>query len=193
MKNKINRDHRIGFQIVRLRLDNFNIYSLDNFIVKQRVTKCWRKVNGAYDLVPVRYTEEWNVSERREKAQKVIAELNRGATAFAAMADNGIIGLALAANILFGSKKQYIELSEFYVSEPFRRRGIGKSLFENICWEVKKSGAQKLYISAHSAAESIAAYQKYGCVLAEEPDEAHVAKEPYDLQLEYDLCARIYE
>ncbi len=60
-------------------------------------------------------------------------------------------------------------------------------LFEQICFEAKQFGAKKLYISAHSAEESIAAYKKYGCVLAEEPDRAHMQKEPFDLNFEYDL------
>ncbi len=180
--------------IVGLNSKNFNINSLDNFILKQPVTKCWRKVDNAYKLLPVCYTEEWNLSERRVKAQKVLSELNSGSIAFAAItADNSIIGFALLTKSLFGSKKQYAELAEFYVSEPFRRRGIGKLLFDKICWEAKNFGATKLYISAHSAEESIAAYKKYGCVLAEEADNALIEKEPYDLQLDYDLSPRIYQ
>ena len=48
----------------------------------------------------------------------------------------------------------------------------------------RKKGARKLYISAHSAVESQAFYQKMGCVQAEVPSQEHVAKEPYDCQLE---------
>ena len=47
--------------------------------------------------------------------------------------------------------------------------------------------ASKLYISAHSARESIAAYRKYGCINAEEINEALAEKEPCGLQLEFQL------
>lgn len=124
-------------------------------------------------------------------AQKIIFEINFGSTAIAAVLNNAVIGFALLGNFLFGNEKQYIDLSEFYVTETFRRCGIGQMLFEQICFEAKQFGAKKLYISAHSAEESIAAYKKYGGVLAEEPDRAHMQKEPFDLQLEYDLVREL--
>lgn len=182
-----------NLRIVRLNANNFNENSLDNFKLNQNVTKCWRKVNGTYKLLPVSYTEDWNLSERKKMARKIISAINCGSTALAAVTDNYVTGFALLNNYLFGSEKQYVDLSEFYVAETFRRRGIGKKLFEQICSEAKRSGAKKLYISAHSAEESIAAYKKYGCVPAEEPDAAHIEKEPFDLQLEYGLLPHIYE
>ena len=48
-------------------------------------------------------------------------------------------------------------------------------------------GARKLYISSHSAVESVAFYLAMGCREAEELEPMHVAKEPYDRQLEYVL------
>lgn len=180
-----------NIQIINLNTSNFNENSLDYFVLKQRVTNCWRKVDGDYKLMPVCYTEEWNLYEAKKMAQKIISALSCGSTAFAAIIDNSIIGFALLSNFLFGSSKQYIDLEEFYVSEPYRRHGIGKILFEKTSSEAKRLGAKKLYISAHSAQESIAAYKKYGCVLAEEPDAAHIEKEPFDLQLEYNLSPNI--
>lgn len=183
----------LNLQIVQLNTNNFNENSLDGFILKQRVTNCWRKINGEYQLLPVCYTEEWNLCERKQMAQKIISAIRCKATAIAAFIDNSVVGFALLSNYLFGNEKKYIDLAEFYVSEPYRRNGIGKLLFDKICLEARRLGARKLYISAHSAEESIAAYKKYGCVLAEEPDIAHIDKEPFDLQLEYDLFHNIYE
>lgn len=51
----------------------------------------------------------------------------------------------------------------------------------------KDQGASKLYISAHSAAESQRFYESMGCVEAVEYNEEHVKKEPCDCQLEYVL------
>ncbi len=176
-----------NLQIVTLSTSNFNEKSLDNFILKQRVTNCWRKIDGTYQLMPVCYTEDWNLSERKNMAQKIISAIHCNATAIAAFIDNSVVGFALLSNYLFGKDKKYIDLVEFYVSEHFRRNGIGKLLFDKICLKAKRLGAKKLYISAHSAEESIAAYKKFGCTFAKEPDAAHTEKEPFDLQLEYDL------
>ena len=182
-----------NIRIIRLHTGNFREDSLDAFLLRQRVTRCWRKDGDAYTLRPVRYTEDWDPAARRDKARQILAALHTGAAAFAAVAERTVIGFALVAHELFGNAGQYADLAEFYVSAPFRRRGIGQRLFKEACAAAKAAGAKKLYVSAHSAEESLAAYVKYGCVFAEEPDAAHAEKEPYDLQLEYDLYARVYE
>ena len=46
---------------------------------------------------------------------------------------------------------------------------------------------KKLYLSAHSAVETQAFYAAMGCVEAREYNEAHVASEPFDCQMEYAL------
>ena len=51
------------------------------------------------------------------------------------------------------------------------------------CWRREK-GAKKLYISAHSAVESQAFYQRMGCVKALEYNRCHVDADPFDCQLE---------
>lgn len=189
MKNKIIDK----IKIVRLNNNNFYKNSLDDFEFYQQVEKCWRMVDGNYKLVPVCYVEELNLQERRKMALKLIREFNLNSVVFMAMLCDSIVGFVLLNCELFGSTKQYIDLSEFYISKPYRRLGIGEKLFNFSCAEAKILGATKIYISAHSAEESIAAYKKYGCVFAKEADLTHVEKEPYDLQLEYDLSLRIYE
>lgn len=93
--------------------------------------------------------------ERQNMAQKIISAINFVSSALVAVLDNSIIGFELLGNSLFGKDMQYIDLAELYVTEPFRRCGIGKMLFEQICVKAKQFGAKKLYISAHSAEESI--------------------------------------
>ena len=66
-------------------------------------------------------------------------------------------------------------------------RGIGRALFRLTCREARALGAERLYISAHSAQETIAAYRAFGCVEAEEINWTLAKKEPCDVQLEYVL------
>ena len=68
-----------------------------------------------------------------------------------------------------------------------RRKKIGAVLFEAAATWAKENGAEKLYISAHSAVESQAFYRNLGCVEAQVYSQKHVEKEPYDCQLEYKL------
>ena len=62
---------------------------------------------------------------------------------------------------------------------------MGGALFAMAGARAKQTGAQRLYISAHSAKESVAAYRALGCVEAEEVDPHHAQAEPCDLQMEY--------
>ena len=86
-----------------------------------------------------------------------------------------------------GAKKEYMDLTNIHVSEDMRRREIGKELFEEAVFWAKKQGAEKLYISAHSAVESQAFYKAMGCVEAKQYQQKHVEEEPFDCQLEYSL------
>ncbi len=171
----------------KLNTENFSLTSLDNFQRYQEVFYCWRKTDGEYKLRPVHYIEDWDLCERRKLAERILKGIIGGCLAYAATLNGEIVGFAFLENKLFGSKKQYIDLAEFYVSKPQRRLGIGKKLFEMACNGAKGLGAKKMYISAHSAEESIAAYKSYGCVMAEEINFVLAEKEPCDLQMEYNL------
>ena len=80
-----------------------------------------------------------------------------------------------------------LDLAHIYVSEEWRRSGIGTTLFAAAKRWAEGQGAKKLYISAHSAVESQVFYRKMGCVEAAQADPAHVEAEPFDCQLEYVL------
>lgn len=180
--------------ILYIKLDNgnFGYNSLDGFVFRQKVSRCWRKNGAVYVLTPVNYTEDRTLTERRQTAKKITDAVNSGSTAVGAFKDGEVIGFALLADRLSGGKNKYADLLEFYVSEPFRNRGVGRKLFSFVCAEARKSGAKKLYISAHSAEETIRAYDSYGCILASEPSAEHIKKEPFDLQTEISLTEKFY-
>ena len=162
--------------------ENFLPTSLDGFISHQEVRECWRKADGQWKLLPIAYTDDSGPD-----AQTILAALRAGNPAFGAWLGGELAGFALLAKERFGSEAQYIGLTEFYVSQPCRRQGIGEKLFALACQGARELGASKLYISAHSARESIAAYRKYGCVEAREVNQFLAEKEPCDMQLEFQL------
>ena len=77
-----------------------------------------------------------------------------------------------------------MNLSNIHVSQDMRRQGIGKELFTLTKTWANEHGAEKLYISAHSAVESQAFYKSMGCVEAVEYNQELAEKEPCDCQLE---------
>ena len=117
--------------------------------------------------------------------EALLRALLSGGYACGAFCGQTLVGYLLVLPERFGSRGQYIELKEFYVSEPYRGRGIGRELFARGVAYARAAGAQKLYISAHSSRESQAAYRRLGCVPTPEPDPARAAREPCDVQMEY--------
>lgn len=171
-----------------LKEKNFNENSLDDFLRYQEVKECWRKNNNnEYILVPNEYVEDWDLNKRKEVAREILNKIKGKSFAYGAFYEGKIVGLILISNEFFGSSNQYMELLMYHVSEPYRRRGIGKKLFELACKAAKEAGAKKLYISAHSSKETQAAYRKLGCIEATEINQVIAENEPYDIQMEFIL------
>lgn len=166
---------------------NFTPHSLDHFIRHQQVQECWRNVDGQWKLVSIPFEENWTVSQCRQIAQDVALHMENDQTAFGAFDQNQLVGFLTVSHYLFGNTAKYLELVCFQVSEPYRGKGIGKILFRQACREAVRLGAEKLYISGHSAKETQAAYRALGCVPAKEINQALAAEEPFDVQLEYCL------
>jgi len=167
----------------KLTPENFTPHSLDRFIRLQEVKECWRNVEGELTLVPCAFTEDWDLVRRREVAAEILEGLRTG-LAYGAFSQGEVVGYILVDCTLFGSRSQYAELKLFHVSQPFRRMGIGKELFRLASEGAKAISAEKLYISAQSSKETIAAYHRLGCTQAQEINEQIAQSEPFDLQLE---------
>lgn len=104
---------------------------------------------------------------------------------FGAYDEELLAGYITVGTEKMGSRRQYVQLVEFQVSEPYRGKKIGRMLFQKACETAKNNGAEKLYISAHSSKESQAAYKALGCVYAEEIVQEIADEEPCDVQMEY--------
>ena len=102
--------------------------------------------------------------------------------------ENGNLkGFASVESAPVPEMEKYRDLTSLHVSADRRGSGIGRALFDSAKAAAKKFGGEKLYISAHSAVETQAFYAAMGCVEAREYNEAHVASEPFDCQMEYAL------
>ena len=158
-----------------------------DFIRHQVVTKCWRMDNGQWTVKDDPFIDDWSEEDYQELIQSLKETIRSGGFAYAAFCDNQLKGFVSVESKLSGKEKQYLDLTNIYVSEELRNRGIGRVLFNEAKTWAKARSAEKLYISAHSAVESQAFYKSMGCVDAKEYNQAHVDKEPYDCQMEYVL------
>ena len=178
----------MDIKIIMIADNELNTALFADFSRHQNITKCWRKVDGKWIIIDNPFVEDWGKAEYEELVRDLKHTIKTGGAVYGAFDEGGrLVGFVSVENELFGSKKQYIELSSMHVTEDMRGRGIGKRLFLTAaCW-AKEQGAEKLYISGHSSVESQAFYKAMGCREAEEYSAYHVEKEPCDCQLELPL------
>ena len=53
---------------------NFCLESLDSYNRKQNVNKVYRRIDGEYALVECKYTEDWDLSQRRSVAKQISSD-----------------------------------------------------------------------------------------------------------------------
>lgn len=166
-------------EITRRLFDGFERY--------QKVTRCWRKVDGEWILKDIAFIDDWGEKEYEFLVECLRRTVDTGGAVLGAFCDERLIGFASVEGRRLGSRGQYMQLSSLHVSCRVRGRGTGKALFARACAFARGKGAEKLYISAHSAEETQAFYHAVGCVEAEEYDAALAAAEPCDCQMEFVL------
>ncbi len=86
---------------------------------------------------------------------------------------------------MFGHKYKHILLDSLFISLEHRNKGIGKRLFLSCAGMAQKWGADKIYICAGSAEDTIVFYYTLGCKEAEEIKMELYESDPRDMQLEY--------
>lgn len=155
-----------------------------DFIRHQNVTKCWRKENDTWILKDAPFIDDWTAEDYLFLVKCLKNTVAAGGLVCGAFLDGRLKGFVSVEPSLFGGTQRYLDLSSIHVSEDLRGKGIGKALFLAAKSWAKEHGAKKLYISAHSAAESQAFYKAMGCREAEVSHQGHVEKEPFDCQLE---------
>ncbi len=155
-----------------------------DFIRRQVVTDCWRKVNGEWCIQSDPFIDNWSEEDYKTLIVCLKNTVSTGGFVYGAFENGSLKGFVSVEPKLFGSMQQYLDLSSIHVSQDMRGQGIGKALFLAAKEWAKKHGAQKLYISAHSAVESQSFYHAMGCVDSQEYNQRHVEAEPFDRQLE---------
>ena len=170
-----------------LKVNDIHISLFNNFQRRQVVTKRLEQVDDEWNEIDFNFVDDWEEGEYSFLIKHLQNIDKTGGLVVGVFLENQLKGFASAESKLFGSKKEYIELSHIYTSNDIRGHGIGKALFGYVASWAKEQGAKKLYISSHSAVETQAFYKKLGCVDTIEIDKKHVEDEPYDRQLEFVL------
>jgi len=104
---------------------------LQHFNRYQEVKRALRRENGEWVLKDVVFTEEWDEALKQEIVDVDIANcLKSGGFAWGIWNnENQLIAFACLLPDFFGSRGQYLQLSQIHVSSDYRNMGIGKELF----------------------------------------------------------------
>ena len=160
---------------------------LSSFSRYQEVARCWRIKNSEWVLEDISYTKQWGNRKKRFVIGDMRTCLQNGGRAVGAFEDGVLIGFAWILAEPFGSLSRYVNLDMMHTSHERRGYGVGRRMFDAICDQARELGAEKLYISSHSAEDTMAFYRKVGCVDALEINQTLAENEPLDCQLEYTL------
>ncbi|MDF2947364.1 MAG: putative acetyltransferase [Bacillales bacterium] len=154
----------------------------------QFIGRAWREVNGERKLVEINYQDpDWpngygyHVSRLKETIQ------GKGCAIGAFDEKQTLIGLVTVNRGFFGQESKYVLLDQLFISLEYRNKGIGKNLFFLSADVAKQWNADKIYICAGSAEETIAFYFAVGCVEAAEINRQLYENDPRDFQLEFNL------
>lgn len=155
-----------------------------SFDRRQEVNLCLRKTERGWEEISDPFMDDWSEADYAFLVECLRGTLDGGGFVYGAFVCGALKGFVSVEGVRSGSRGQYMDLSSIHVSRECRGGGIGKRLFAAAKAFAGEKGAEKLYISAHSAVESQAFYRAAGCREAEEYDPRHVEKEPFDCQLE---------
>ena len=153
---------------------------------QQKITKKWVKFDDQWEIVTVNDLRTWEPEKRRWISEYLRQQIERGGSVIAAFDGETIVGFCSIDGGLRGITANYSNLTMLFVDDRWKRNGVGKALFNEICLCARERKAEKLFISAIPSFETVAFYFSVGCVEAREHISAYIDTEQ-DRCLEYVL------
>jgi len=154
----------------------------------QYIGKGWREINGKRQLISINFQDnDWpNGYENHYNLLKKTI-ISNGYAVGAFDEDKRLLGFATINREFFGSRYNYVLLDQIFISLEHRNKGIGRNLFMSCVDTARRWNADKIYICAGSAEETIAFYFNIGCKETEEVNMDLYKSDPRDFQLEFVL------
>lgn len=159
---------------------------LESFQHKQIISNKWVKNADRYELTKVCEVCEWSKEKKIWISQYLCQQMNRGGCIAGAFSNSQMVGFSCLDGILQGTSEKYVNLTMLFVDNNWKRKGIGKRLFQQMCLCAEKMEADKIFISAVPSYDTISFYLNMGCSEAQYIIDSFVDTED-DRYLEYDL------
>lgn len=154
----------------------------------QYIGKAWRIIDGKRKLVEINYQDpDWPNGYEYHYNNLKGTILSGGSAIGAFDSNNKLLGFTTINREFFGEKYNHVLLDQLFITLEYRSKGIGKKLFMLSADVAREWDADKIYICAGSAEETIAFYFAIGCKEAVEINKELYESDPRDYQLEFSL------
>lgn len=164
-------------------LDGAFLWDFDTYQCYHRM---WEKTDGEWSLKRTHAIRQWNDEKKLWITENLNQFIGMGGYVSGAFVEDRLVGFLALDTDAKGTGGQYMNLSLLFVDARYKRRGVGKYLFDDCVKEASRLGAKKLFISSIPAEETVAFYFAMGCKDAQEIIDEWVDM-PYDRYLEYTL------
>lgn len=153
-----------GISFEEIYFYDLSVSMFDHFNRHQEVRLCWRKKNGNWVLENKPGVVEWSKEDIESLVDDLRITLGSSGIVLGAFIGHYLVGFASVELDSFGPSYEYMLLSNLHVSYEYRRKGVGKKLFQLAGRTAKTLGAQKLYISVPSCEETRAFFKAMYCM-----------------------------
>lgn len=131
---------------------------------------------------------DWGAQEKQRRVAILQALHDQGAMFWGAFDGATLVGMSVLNPTPLSSGEGRLELAGLWVSQAYRKRGIGRALVRRVQEAARRRGARSLYVSATPSESTIRFYQSVGFTLAAKVDPALYAEEPEDVHMEMRLA-----
>ena len=108
-------------EFINIEADNIKAELFSNFKRYQKVTKCWRKIEGQWVIKDINFTEEWGIEEYKILSSCLKNTVETGGMVMGAFSDGILKGFVSVEAGIFGENKESwcskLELNGFKVNK----------------------------------------------------------------------------
>jgi len=177
-------------EVKELTVNDITPDMLSCFNHHQTITQKWVNNNEKWELSETFELREWNREKRIWISEYLRQQIERGGSVAAAFDGDVLVGFCSVDGRLAGKTVKYANLTMLFVDDKWKRKGVGRRLFDKICMCAAEMKADKLFISAIPSFETVAFYFNMGCEDARERISEYIDTEQ-DRYLEYSLITSI--
>ncbi len=131
--------------------------------------------------------EGWCLEELQNYIDRLQDIYERNGTILGAFDNKKIAGLGALDSKFIGRNNDQLKFDMLYISNSYRKKGIGKKLVSLLSERAKELGAKSLYISATPFKNTVDFYFAVGAKLTNEIDKDLYELEPEDIHMALEL------